>query len=89
MEQKTLEEFKNRKKQKVAKMAAMQNLPYEVKVRRAEIRAWEFMEKLDEMGLNAHVSVGGLDSITLLLFLRKIGINVPGISVSVLQKQTW
>lgn len=88
MEQKTLEEFKNRKKQKVAKMAAMQALPYEVKVRRAEVRAWEFMEKLDGMGLNAHVSVGGLDSITLLLFLRKIGINVPGISVSVLEDKS-
>lgn len=31
---------------------------------------------------NCHVSVGGLDSITLLLFLRSIGIDVPAISVS-------
>ena len=33
-------------------------------------------------GLHCHVSVGGLDSITLLLFLRSIGIHIPGISVS-------
>ena len=33
--------------------------------------------------LNAHiVSVGGLDSITLYIWLKSIGINVPGISVS-------
>ena len=81
----TLEEFKENKKKKVAQMTAMQALPYEVKVKRAERRAWEFIEKLDELGLNAHVSVGGLDSITLLFFLRKIGIDVPAISVSLLE----
>ena len=34
------------------------------------------------------MSVGGLDSITLLLFLRKIGIDVPAISVSVLEDKS-
>ena len=48
----------------------------------SELRAREFVERLDDMELNAHVSVGGLDSIVLLLFLRKIGIDVPAISVS-------
>lgn len=84
----TLEEFKENKKKKVAQMTAMQALPYEVKVKRAERRAWEFIEKLDELGLNAHVSVGGLDSITLLFFLRKIGIDVPAISVSLLEDKS-
>ncbi len=72
------EEFKEKKKLKKAQMTAMQNLPYNIKVRRAEIRAHEFISTLDGMGLEAHVSVGGLNSITLLYFLRSIGINVPG-----------
>lgn len=62
--------------------------PYEVKVKRAELRAIEFVEKLDEMDMEAHVSVGGLDSITLLLFLRKIGIDIPAISVSSLEDKS-
>lgn len=40
------EEWKQRKKEKKAQMAAMQALPYEVKVKRAELRAREFVEKL-------------------------------------------
>ena len=84
----TTEQWKERKKKKKARMTAMQNLPYEVKVKRAELRAREFVEKLDEMGLNAHVSVGGLDSIVLLMFLRKIGIDVPAISVSALEDKS-
>ena len=84
----TTEEWKEEKKRKKARMTAMQNLPYEVKVKRAELRAREFVEKLDEMGLNAHVSVGGLDSIVLLMFLRKIGIDVPAISVSALEDKS-
>lgn len=40
-------------------MVAMQALPYEVKIKRAELRAREYIEKLDDMELNAHVSVGG------------------------------
>lgn len=69
-------------------MAAMQALPYEVKVKRAEIRAYEFLEELDRRGLNAHVSVGGLDSIVLLLFLRSIGIDVSAVSVSSLEDKS-
>lgn len=75
-------DWKERKREAKARFTAMQNLPYEVKVKRAELRAIEFIEQMDERGFNAHVSVGGLDSITLLIFLRHIGINVPSISVS-------
>lgn len=82
------EDWREEKKRKRAQMKAMQALPYEVKVKRAEMRAKEFVEKLDDMGLEAHVSVGGLDSIVLLLFLRKIGINVPAISVSSLEDKS-
>lgn len=84
----TIEEWKAEKKKKKANMQAMQALPYEVKVKRAEIRAFEFLEELEKRGLNAHVSVGGLDSIVLLLFLRNIGIDVPAISVSALEDKS-
>lgn len=79
---KDYEEYKRRKKEAKARFTAMQNLPHEVKVKRAERRAIEFMEQMDKRGYNAHVSVGGLDSITLLVFLRHIGIDIPAISVS-------
>lgn len=84
----TTEEWKAEKRKKKAQMVAMQALPYEVKIKRAELRAREYIEKLDDMELNAHVSVGGLDSIVLLLFLRHIGIDVPAISVSALEDKS-
>lgn len=84
----TTEEWKAEKKKKKAQMVAMQALPYEVKIKRAELRANEFISELDARGLNAHVSVGGLDSIVLLLFLRRIGIDVPAISVSSLEDKS-
>ncbi len=84
----TTEQWKEEKRKKKAQMTAMQALPYEVKVRRAELRAREYIAKLDDMGLSAHVSVGGLDSIVLLVFLRSIGIDVPAISVSALEDKS-
>ena len=84
----TTEEWKAEKKKKKAQMVAMQALPYEVKIKRAELRAREYIEKLDDMELNAHVSVGGLDSIVLLVFLHSIGIHVPAISVSSLEDKS-
>lgn len=63
-------------------MRIRQAWPYEVKIRHAEKVAREFIEKVSagieyggERGNkyqanNVHISVGGLDSITLLLFLR-------------------
>lgn len=84
----TTDEWRAEKKRKKAQMAAMQALPYEVKVKRAELRAREYIEKLDDMGMEAHVSVGGLDSIVLLCFLRSIGIDVPAISVSALEDKS-
>lgn len=70
---------------KTAVFRQKQSLPYEAKVVHAQIRAQEFYNKLDG---HCHVSVGGLDSITLLLFLRSIGIDVPAISVSVLEDKS-
>lgn len=82
------EEWKEEKKRKRMRFTALQNQPYEVKVRRAERRAIEFVEKLDDLDMEAHVSVGGLDSITLLIFLRRIGIDVPAVSVSSLEDKS-
>jgi len=68
-----------------------QSLPYEAKVIHAELRAREFYTEItrpDGYNANCHVSVGGLDSITLYLFLQSIGINVPAISVSSLEDKS-
>ena len=73
---------------KIADFMLKQKQPYEFKKRYAEIRAWEFYEECGRRDLNTHVSVGGLDSITLLVFLRHIGIDVPAVSVSALEDRS-
>lgn len=82
------DDWKEQKKRQKAIFTAQQNLPYEVKVKRAELRAREFIQELDRRGMNAHVSVGGLDSIVLLAFLRSRGIDVPAVSVSSLEDKS-
>ena len=65
------------------------SLPYEQKVLHAERRAKEFQIEIEnKYEANCHVSVGGLDSITLLVFLRSIGINIPAISISCLEDKS-
>ena len=59
----------------ISEFKQKQSLPYEAKIAHAEKRAWEFYDTITGRGDNVHVSVGGLDSITLLVFLRSIGIN--------------
>lgn len=76
---------KNGTKEKIASFIVKQQLPYEAKVTYARRRAEEFVTECDKRELNYHVSVGGLDSITLLSFLRSIGINCPAVSVSILE----
>lgn len=73
---------------KIADFRVKQQLPYEFKKAYAETRAIEFYEECKKRGLECHVSVGGLDSITLYIFLHSIGINVPGVSVSVLEDKS-
>ncbi|MEA5083264.1 MAG: hypothetical protein VB018_03825 [Lachnospiraceae bacterium] len=70
---------------KIADFNIKQKMDYEFKKSYAYTRAWEFYNECMERGLNCHVSVGGLDSITLFTFLKNIGIKVPGISVSYLE----
>lgn len=71
--------------QRISSFMVKEKQPYDFKVRYAEIRAREFVAECDKRNLNYHVSVGGLDSITLYLFLKSIGIDAPGISVSLLE----
>ncbi len=73
---------------KISDFIVKQNQPYEFKVNYARIRAWEFYNECCKRDLNVHISVGGLDSITLLLFLRSIGINIPAISVTILEDKS-
>lgn len=75
-------------KERMRRFMVNMNMPYEFKRTYAEIRAREFVAECDKRGLNYHVSVGGLDSITLLLFLRSIGIDCPAISVSSLEDKS-
>lgn len=70
---------------KIAYFIVKEQQPYDFKVKYATIRAMEFAAECDKRGLNYHVSVGGLDSITLYLFLKSIHIDAPGISVSYLE----
>ena len=72
-------------KKKIADFMVKEKMPYSFKVKYARIRAEEFVRECDARGLNYHVSVGGLDSITLFLFLKSIHIDAPGISVSSLE----
>lgn len=78
----------NHTDEKIASFRVKQKMPYEFKVNYAYARAWEFYNECGRRGLNCHVSVGGLDSITLYLFLKSIGIHVPGISVSYLEDRS-
>ena len=70
----------------------MQRLPHEVKVKRAELRIKEFYEKVVyDMGKHVHISVGGLDSLTLLYFIRSLGYDaeeIPAIGVTCLEHQS-
>ena len=62
---------------------------YSFKRKYAQIRAEEFRRECDNRGLNCHVSVGGLDSIILYIFLKKVcNIDVPGVSASYLEDKS-
>ena len=58
---------------KILSFKAKQKMPYEFKKQYAKVRAWEFYNECSKKDLDCYVSVGGLDSITLLLFLKSIG----------------
>ena len=63
----------------------LQELPYEDKLERQKGKSYEFYDEMQKRGHGCHVSVGGLDSITLFIWLHSIGIHVPAISVSAVE----
>lgn len=75
--------------EKIASFMQKEKQPYEFKRKYAQIRAEEFKNECEKRGLNYHVSVGGLDSIILFIFLNKVcGIDVPGVSASYLEDKS-
>lgn len=72
----------------IEKFVSMQKLPYDIKVALATTRVREFIQECGLRDLSYHVSVGGLDSITLYLFIKNIGFDVPGVSVSSLEDKS-
>lgn len=77
----------NDSEHKIAMFKVKQQQDYSFKKKYARIRAWEFYNHPEIDGM-AYVAVGGLDSITLHVFLRSIGIDVPAISVSSLEDRS-
>ena len=73
---------------KIADFIAKQKQDYEFKKNYAYARAHEFINECSKRDLNCHVSIGGLDSLTLYIFLKNIGINISGISVSYLEDKS-
>lgn len=73
---------------RIADFTVKQKQPYEFKKRYAAIRAKEFAAECDRRELNYHVSIGGLDSIVLYVFLCSIGIDVAPVSVSFIENSS-
>lgn len=71
-----------------AEFKMKQEYPYETKVAYARNRVKDFIAECNNRGKNYHVSVGGLDSITLLLFIRSLGYDPEAISVSSLEDKS-
>lgn len=84
----TTEEWKAEKRRKKAEMVQKQQTPYPGKVNRAKRLIREFDEEMFNRGLNTHISVGGLDSIVLTVLIASMGMNVPAISVSMLEDES-
>lgn len=74
-------------REKTRDFQAKMKLGYDFKKAYAARRAWEFYNHPEVAG-RCYVAVGGLDSITLFLFLRSIGIDVPATSVSMLEDRS-
>lgn len=80
-------DVKAERDKKISYFKVKQKQSYEFKVAYARTRVREFIKECDKRGINYHVSVGGLDSITLLMFLREYCFlsDIPAISCSYLE----
>ena len=87
-ELKTKEDYKRYKAYLHEMMLQKQRVPYNIKRRMAETRIKDFYEEAQRRGFNCHVSVGGLDSITLACLIREMGYTaeqIPFVSASSLE----
>ena len=57
--------WRKAKQDKKRNFSELQELDYEVKIERQKDKAFEFYIEMEKRGYSTHVSVGGLDSITL------------------------
>ena len=81
--------LKAERDRKIADFKVKQQQSYEFKLAYARTRVREFVNECYKRDLDYHVSVGGLDSITLFLFLKSIGISdAVGISCSYLEDKS-
>ena len=81
-----MRETEEEKRARLQKNDIFLNEPYELKVKRARLRIRQWRETCWANDKDCAVSVGGLDSITLLALCRdELGSDVKGISVSVLE----
>ena len=80
--------WRKAKQDKIREFKKKQALPYDEKLERQAEIAWSYYERLPEMKRGANVSVVGLDSITLYVWLLSIGIDVPAISVTGIEDVT-
>lgn len=87
----TVEEYKEHKRQKHVEMVMKQMAPYSVKRKMMEDRIRAYISQCYSMGMKTHVSVGGLDSITLGYAIRAMGYDadvVPFVSASKLEDKS-
>ena len=85
---KTKEDYKNYKRDLHEAMLQKQRVPYSIKRKMSETRIRDFYEEAMSRGLSCHVSVGGLDSITLGYLIREMGYTeeqIPFVSASSLE----
>ena len=80
--------WKQAKKDMKSNFTRLQQMSFEEKLERQKEIAYEFYREMQSRGCSCHVSVGGLDSIVLFIWLRSIGIEVPAISVSNVEDKT-
>lgn len=84
-----MKETEEQKRERLAKNAQYMAMPYEAKVCLARQRIWEWYDECRRNDKDYAVSVGGLDSITLLCLVREeLGADTKGVSVSVLEDKS-
>ena len=91
MSYETIQEYKAHKMKKHEEMLMKQRVPYSIKRRMSEDRIRDFYNEAKRRGFNCHVSIGGLDSITLGYLVREMGYGpdeIPFVSASTLEDKS-